>query len=110
LRYPRPVSLAGVAGAAREGERTQLVRVGDEIDSGDAAAGDGEGGDGDRILAAAEQYACCAVDGDGAGEAGEPRGEDEDTPGDRMRAVQRAAAAAGARVGAEDDAGVEDSD
>src|SRR5437762_1221522 len=55
LRCPRLIGLAGLAAPRGEGERMQLVRVGDEIDSGDAAAGDGEGDDGDRILGAAEQ-------------------------------------------------------
>jgi hypothetical protein len=76
-----------VVGPVLKGECTQLVLVGDEVDGGDPAAGDGEGDDGDRILGMAEQRADRAVDSDRAGEAGEPGCEGEDAPGDRMRAV-----------------------
>ena len=64
----------------------------------------------DRVAGPAEQRAGRAVDGDEAGQAGEPGGDGEDVPGDRARAVQGLTRAARAEVGAEDDIGVEDGD
>src|SRR5215470_17186575 len=91
-------------------EVSELAGVGHEVDLGDPAFFDGEGDDGDRLLAREDDYARVAVDDCRPGVPGEACATGEDAAGDVVRAFDRPAVTGLAGVGAEDDVGVEDLD
>src|SRR3954453_22017645 len=97
-----PAAPRSVEGA--EVEPAQAARVGEQVDLGDPAVGDGEAGDADRLSVPTDHEPGRAVDERRPGQRRELR-EGERLPGHRRRAADLARGARAA-VDAEHDVGV----